>query len=141
MQSPTPHEMLKVLQVASESKRNHAMILFAFRFGRRASEVFDLRLPDIDRKNGTVTIRRLRGSKTSVGKFTNFQRQPLLTATRVLNAWLDERHDETDYTFTSQKGGRLDRSAFFRVFRNVATEARLPPQVHHTIQETLLELF
>ena len=63
MQSLTPKEMLKVLKVASESKRNHAMILFAFRFGMRASEVCDLRLSDIDRKNGTVTIRRLKGSQ------------------------------------------------------------------------------
>ncbi len=63
MQSLTPTEMLKVLKLASESKRNHAMILFAFRFGMRASEVCDLRLSDIDRKNGTVTIHRIKRIK------------------------------------------------------------------------------
>src|SRR3984893_13972136 len=128
MVSLTPTELLKVLKVASKSKRNHAMILFAFRFGMRASEVCDLRLSDIDRKNGTVTIRRLKGSKTSVGHLTNVQGQPLLSATRVLNAWLDERKDDSDNVFTSQKGGKLDRSAFFRIFQNVATEAGLPPE-------------
>src|ERR1700733_13650146 len=96
MQALTPNEMLKVLKVASTSKRNHAMILFAFRFGMRASEVCNLRLSDIDRKNGTVTIRRLKGSKTSVGHMTNVQGQPLLSATRVLNAWLEERQDQQD---------------------------------------------
>src|ERR1700733_13096837 len=118
MQSLTPSELLKVLKVASESKRNHCMILFAFRFGMRASEVCDLRLSDIDRKNGTVTIRRLKGSRTSVGQLTNVQGQPLLSVTRVLNAWLDEREtwqDASDYVFVSQKGGALDRSAFFRM--------------------------
>jgi integrase len=33
------------------------MILCAFRFGMRASEVCDLRLSDLDIKNGTITIR------------------------------------------------------------------------------------
>lgn len=131
MQSLTPKEMLNVLKVASESKRNHAMILFAFRFGMRASEVCDLRLSDIDRKNGTITIRRLKGSKTSVGQLTNVQGQPLLSATRVLNAWLEERQDESDYVFTSQKGGKLDRSAFFRIFQAVAIKAGLPPEKRH----------
>ncbi len=131
MQSLTPAEMLKVLKVASESRRNHAMILFAFRFGMRASEVCDLRLSDVDRKNGTVTIRRLKGSKTSVGQMTNVQGQPLLSVTRVLNAWLDERSDESDFLFTSQKGGKLDRSAFFRIFQTVATAAGMPPEKRH----------
>jgi type 1 fimbriae regulatory protein FimB len=134
MQALTPAEMLKVLKVASASKRNHAMILCAFRFGMRASEVCDLRLSDLDRKNGTITIRRLKGSKTSVGHLTNVQGQPLLSVTRVLNAWLDEREtwqDASDFVFVSQKGGKLDRSAFFRVFQAVAIEAGMPPEKRH----------
>jgi len=131
MQALTPDEMLKVLKVASASKRNHAMILCAFRFAMRASEVCDLRLSDIDRKNQTITVRRLKGSKTSVGHLTNVPGQPLLSATRVLNAWLDERQDDSDYVFTSQKGGKLDRSAFVRLFQNVAKEAGLPPEKRH----------
>ena len=63
MQALTPAEMLKVLKVASASKRNHAMILCAFRFGMRASEVCGLRLSDIDMKDGAITIRRLKGSQ------------------------------------------------------------------------------
>jgi type 1 fimbriae regulatory protein FimB len=134
MQALTPNEMLKVLKIASASKRNHAMILCAFRFGMRASEVCDLRLSDLDRKNGTVTIRRLKGSKTSVSHMTNVQGQPLLSITRVLNAWFDEREtwqDDSDFVFVSQKGGKLDRSAFFRVFQAVAVEAGLPPEKRH----------
>jgi type 1 fimbriae regulatory protein FimB len=134
MQSLTPNELLKVLKVASESKRNHAMTLLAFRYGMRASEVCDLRLSDIDRKNGTITIRRLKGSRTSVGQLMNVQGQPLLSSARVLNAWLDEREtwkDASDFVFVSQKGGVLDRSAFFRMFQSVATEAGMPPEKRH----------
>jgi len=61
----TPEEILKVLKVASESKRNLAMILLAYRHGMRASEVCELRLADLDLKNGQITIRRLKGSLTS----------------------------------------------------------------------------
>jgi len=134
MDSLTPAELLKVLKVASKSKRNHAMVLCAFRFGMRASEVCDLRLSDIDRKNGTITVRRLKGSKTSVGQMTNVQGQPLLSVTRVLNTWLDERQtwqDASDFVFVSQKGGQLDRSAFFRTFQAVAIEAGMPPEKRH----------
>jgi type 1 fimbriae regulatory protein FimB len=134
MQALTPNEMLKVLKVASASKRNHAMILCAFRFGMRASEVCDLRLADLDIKNGTITVRRLKGSRTSVGALTNVQGQPLLSITRVLNAWLEERQtwqDATDFVFVSQKGGKLDRSAFFRVFQAIAIQAGLPPEKRH----------
>lgn len=131
MHALVPSELLKVLKIASESKRNHCMILFAFRFGMRASEVCGLRMSDLDRKNGTVTIRRLKGSKTTVGHLTNVQGQPLLSATRVLNAWLDERQDDSEFVFTSQKGGKLDRSAFFRLFQSVAKDAGLPPEKRH----------
>jgi len=131
MQTLTPDELLKVLKVASESKRNHAMILCAFRFGMRASEVCNLRLEDLNIKDGTITIRRLKGSKTSVGHLSNVQGQPLLSITRVLRAWLDERQNASPYVFTSQKGGKLDRSAFFRIFQNVATEAGMPKDKRH----------
>lgn len=131
MQSLTPSEMLKVLKVASASKRNHAAILCAFRFGMRASEVCDLRLSDLNMKDGTITVRRLKGSKTTVGALTNVQGQPLLSVTRVLNAWLDERQDASDYVFVSQKGGKLDRSAFFRMFQAVATKAGIPQEKRH----------
>jgi site-specific recombinase XerD len=126
--------LLKVLKVASQSKRNHAMILLAFRFGMRASEVCNMRIADIDRKNGTSTIRRLKGSKTSVGQMTNVQGQPLLSISRVLNAWLDERqtwNDASDFVFVSQKGGKLDRSAFFRMFQAVATAAGMRSEKCH----------
>jgi type 1 fimbriae regulatory protein FimB len=131
MQALTPDEILRVLKVASASKRNHAMILCAFRFGMRASEVCNLRLTDLNIKDGTITVRRLKGSKTSVGHLTNVQGQPLLSVARVLKAWLDERDDASQFVFTSQKGGRMDRSAFFRMFQNVATEAGLSPEKRH----------
>jgi len=127
----TPEEILKVLKVASESKRNLAMILLAYRHGMRASEVCELRLSDLDLKNGQVTIRRLKGSLTTTQPLTDHPGQPLLSERRVLRAWLAERHDATDFVFTSQKGGRIHRSQFFRLFQSTAERAGLSGDRRH----------
>ncbi len=58
--------------------------------------------------------------------------QPLLDETSALRAWLRERHaDGSDFLFTSQKGGKLDRTQFFRVFQSVAETAGLPAEKRH----------
>jgi integrase/recombinase XerD len=48
-----------------------------------------------------------------------------------LAAWLDERRDASDYVFTSQKGGKLDRTAFWRLFSAIAKQAGLPEEKRH----------
>src|SRR5882762_5830310 len=119
----TPEEIQKVLRVASESKRNLAMIVLAYRHGMRASEVCGLRLADLDLKNGQITVRRLKGSLTTTQPLSDHPGQPLLSEKRVLRAWLAERSDASDFVFTSQKGGRIHRSQFFRMFQSVAERA------------------
>lgn len=39
--------------------------------------------------------------------------------------------DGSDFLFTSQKGGRLDRTAFFRLFKAVARAAGMLPEKCH----------
>jgi type 1 fimbriae regulatory protein FimB len=135
MQLLTQDEILKVLKLAaSESTRNHAMILLAFKHGLRASEVCALKTFDIDLKNGTITIRRLKGSLKSAQDLLDIPGQPLISEKRVLKTWLEERatmRDASDYLFLSQKGGALDRSAFFRVFQSIAERAGLPKSKQH----------
>src|ERR1700730_12228580 len=97
----TPQEILKVLKIASESKRNLAMIVLAYRHGMRASEVCDLRMSDVDMKKGQVTIRRLKGSLTTTQPLSDLPGQPLLCEKRVLRAWLAERRDASVFVFTS----------------------------------------
>jgi integrase/recombinase XerD len=49
-----------------------------------------------------------------------------------LRDWLRQRpNDGSDFLFTSQKGGRLDRTQFFRLFRAIAEDAGLPPEKRH----------
>ena len=129
----TPDEILAVLKVArANSNRNGAMILLAYRHGLRASEICDLKLGDLDMKAGCVSIRRLKGSLHTVQPIYRHKGQPLLDEQTALRAWLRDRDpDGSDYLFTSQKGGRLHRSQFFRIFRDCAEAAGLPPEKHH----------
>jgi integrase len=129
----TPSETLAVLRAARErSTRDWAMILLAYRHGLRASEVCGLKLADIDLKSGSISLRRLKGSLQTIQPLYPHRGQPLLDEMSSLRAWLRERRsDGSDYLFTSQKGGKLDRTQFFRVFRTVAETAGLPAEKRH----------
>src|SRR6266536_2536684 len=123
-----PSEVLSVLRAAkAKGSREWAMIVVAYKHGLRASEVCNLRLDDIDMKNGSIVVERLKGSLRTTQAVTEHRGEPLLNELKALREWLRQRPDDgSDYFFTSQKGGRLDRSQFFRLFRTIAAEAGLP---------------
>ena len=129
----TPDELLAVLKAArSRSARDWAMILFGYRHGLRASEVCSLKLADVDPKADSISIRRLKGSLHTVQPLYRHKGQPLLDEVTALRAWQRERKaDGSDFLFTSQKGGRLHRSQFFRVFQSCAEAADIPAQKRH----------
>jgi integrase len=129
----TTDETLTVLKAAREhATRDWAMILLAYRHGLRASEVCGLKLTDIDLKAASISIRRLKGSMATVQPLYPHRGQPLLDEMSALRAWLRERRsDGSDYLFTSQKGGKLDRTQFFRVFQTIAETAALPVEKRH----------
>ena len=128
-----PEELLAVLRVARErSTRDWAMILVAYRHGLRASEVCALKLADIDLKGGSISVRRLKGSLETTQPIYQHRGQPLLDERAALRAWLRDRsEDGSGYLFTSQKGGALDRTQFFRVFQAIAVVAGLPVEKRH----------
>ena len=56
------NELLNVLaQARKKSVRDHAVALFAFRFGLRASELSTLKLEDV--QGGYCDVQRLKGSE------------------------------------------------------------------------------
>lgn len=129
----TAEEILIVLKVArSRSARDWAMILLAYRHGMRASEVCALQLADINLKGSSLSIRRLKGSLHTIQPLYRHKGQPLLDEMTALRSWLRERRpDGSDLLFLSQKGGRLHRSQFFRIFRICAIAAGLAPANCH----------
>jgi integrase len=128
-----PAEVLAVLKAAkAKGSREWAMVLLAYKHGLRASEVCNLRLGDIDLRNGIVVVERLKGSLRTAQALTEHRGEPLLNEHRALREWLRERpNDGSDFLFVSQKGGRLDRSQFFRTFRSLAAETGLHPEKRH----------
>ena len=129
----SPQEMLDLLKAARKrSPRDWAMILMAYRHGLRASEVCGIKLADVDLKAGSISIRRLKGSLHTIQPVYQHRGQPLLDETAALRAWLRKRQtDGSDYLFASQKGGKLSRIQFFRVFQTVAEIAGLPVEKRH----------
>ena|ERR1700687_1270895 len=129
----TPEETLTVLRKAKDrGVRDWAMILLAYRHGLRASEVCGLRLADVNLKDAALSIQRLKGSMQTVQPLYAHRGQPLLDEVIALRAWFKARpSDGSDFLFTSQKGGRLDRTQFFRVFQVIAEGAGLPAEKRH----------
>jgi len=129
----SPQEMLSLLKAARKrSTRDWAMILLAYRHGLRASEVCGIKLADVDLKTSSISIRRLKGSLHTIQPLYQHRGQPLLDETAALRAWLRKRQaDGSDYLFTSQKGGKLDRTQFFRNFQTIAESAGLTVDKRH----------
>jgi integrase len=89
-------------------------------------------LDDLDMKNGSIVVERLKGSLRTTQAVTEHRGEPLLNELKALREWLRQRPDDgSDYLFTSQKGGRLDRSQFFRLFKAIASQARVPSEKQH----------
>jgi type 1 fimbriae regulatory protein FimB len=134
MKALSPEQVQKALKVASTNKRNHAMILVAFKHGLRASEVVNLKMSDVNWKTNKITVKRLKGSMTNEQEMYNEVGNPLMSELRVLKAWKEERETKgqsSDYLFLSQKGGAMSRVQFYRVFEAVAKEAGIPEYLQH----------
>jgi integrase len=129
----TPEELLSVLRVAkARSTRDWAMFLLTYRHGLRASEICALRVSDIDFRNGYICLQRLKNSLKTTQPLYPHRGRPLLDEISALKAWMRQRpNDGSEYLFVSQKGGRLDRSQFFRQFQSAARLAGLSPEKQH----------
>jgi site-specific recombinase XerD len=85
----------------------------------------------VDLKRQTTTVRRLQGSLDAAQPLYPHRGVPLLDEL-ALRAYLRDRDDDgSDFLFTSQKGGRLHRSQFFRVFQSIAESVGLPTDKRH----------
>lgn len=92
MQHLEPDEMLSVLRAArAKGQREWAMILVAYKHGMRTSEVCNLRVDDLDLKNGSIVVDRLKGSLRTTQAVTEHRGEPLLNEHRALREWLRER--------------------------------------------------
>src|SRR5215469_9260749 len=126
----TPEELLRLLRAAQARTRDWCMILVAYRHGLRTSEVCSLKLSDV--RNGYISVQRGKGSLRTRQRLYQEHSEPLLDEVEALQAWLALRPDDgSGFLFTSQKGGGLHRTQFFRMFQAAAKKARLPTRKQH----------
>src|SRR5438132_4369856 len=113
-----PAEVLSVLRAArAKGAREWAMIVVAYKHGMRASEVCNLRLDDIDMKNSSIVIERLKGSLRTTQAVTEHRGEPLLNELKALREWLRQRRDDgSDYLFVSQREDGWIAPKFFDYF-------------------------
>jgi site-specific recombinase XerD len=134
-------ELLAMLKAAkARSNRDWAMLLLAYRHGMRASEVTDLRLNSVDLKTRSIRFQRVKGSMASMQSLDKLAGQPLLDEPTALRLWLAERQDDSDYLFTSQKGGKLTANGFWRMFKAVAAETGVEGRSCHSLKHTRASL-
>lgn len=116
------NEMLKVLGEAKrKSARDHAIVLFAFRFGLRATELSTLKLSDVE--GGYCDVQRLKGSEHTRQQITS-DSNPLLDVKAALTACLRQREDTGSmFLFVSRLGSGMTRRAIYNVFEDAAFHA------------------
>jgi integrase len=126
-------QLERFLQTAKEhGPREHAMFLFAVAHGARAQEIANLRIADVDFKNGQVHIARLKGSLDSTQSLLKVKGNALFNEAAALKAWLDVRQpDADDFVFNSQKSTKMNRVTVYKLFRAVARKAGLAETLQH----------
>ena len=116
----TENEIMEILELARQTDpRAWAIFVLAFNHGLRVTEVLNLRLVgDINWKDRTITIARLKGSMTTTQALVEMRGKPALSETSALKAYLKVRiEDGSGKLFTGQKGP-LQRWTLTRIFRS-----------------------
>lgn len=116
----TEDEISEIMELARETDaRAWAIFVLAFNHGLRVTEVLNLRLNgDINWKDRTITIARLKGSMTTTQMLVEMRGKPALSEIAALKAYLKVRiEDGSGRLFTGQKGP-LQRWTLTRMFRS-----------------------
>ena len=91
--------------------RNYCIILMMFRHGLRVSEAADLRWSDLDFSEGTILVRRLKGSRTATHYLNGDE-------TRALRR-LQRESVKTPYIFVDSQGKPLADTAIASMIRRL----------------------
>jgi len=129
----SPKDVLNILEAARESStRDWCMFLLTFRHALRSREARQLKIADVDMENSTITIRRVKGSRSGVQPLDRHKGEPTLDEIVALKAWLKERvEDGSQILFLSQKGEMMTRMQFLRLFRKYAQAAGVSADLDH----------
>jgi site-specific recombinase XerD len=108
------------------------MFLLTFRHALRSQEARQLKVSDVDQSSGTLSISRVKGSKSSVQALDRHKGEPLLDSVLAMRLWLKERvEDGSQVLFPSQKGGMMTRMQLLRLFKKYAVASGVREELAH----------
>jgi type 1 fimbriae regulatory protein FimB/type 1 fimbriae regulatory protein FimE len=130
----TTAEFERLCAAAHASKRDEAIIRVCYCKALRASEVGAIDIRDYDRRNNTLYIRRLKGSRS--GEYPLYDREAT-----ALRRYVAERGDEPGPLFLSRQGARppgphtngggISRQMLDVLMRKYAAIAGIPQRKRH----------
>ncbi len=132
-QALSTEQVKAILKEARKSStRDWCLFLLTFRHALRSQEARQFKLADIDTASGSVSISRVKGSKSSVQALDRHKGEPLLDSVLAMRLWLRERvEDGSQILFPSQKGGMMTRMQLLRLFKKYARAAGVPEDLAH----------
>lgn len=107
------------------AERDRALFGAMYFLGLRASEVGLLLRQHISADSSRIYVPRLNGGIAG-------DRPVSPEFLQLLQAYMRTREDSLPYLFPSRNSRPMSRQRIDRLFRSYATEARLPPQKHHS---------
>ena len=123
----TAEEIDRLMKVAGKGKecghRDATMILLAYRHGLRVGELISIRWDQLDFKQGTFHVRRLKGGRDSVHYIRG-------TELRALRRVQREQVPSSPYAFTTKRKTPITAAAFRKQLSRIAAEAEFPFPVH-----------
>jgi site-specific recombinase XerD len=133
MKSLSVEQVKAVLKAARKnSTRDWCAFLLTFRHALRSQELRQLRLSDVDMNGLTLSITRVKGSRSGVQSLDRHRGEPLLDEVLALRTWLKEHvEDGSQVLFPSQKGGMLTRMQLLRLFKRYGRAAGISSDLAH----------
>lgn len=121
----TREQLLKLLARAKAGKqgdRDHLMILLGVSHGLRASEICDLRVDDFDLDEGTITIRRNKGSEKTTHPMVTDPDEPLLNEATAVRQYVEGKRSRIF---------DIGRKMFHILVRKYSAEVGIPKRLRH----------
>jgi type 1 fimbriae regulatory protein FimB/type 1 fimbriae regulatory protein FimE len=122
----TPSETEKLFTAARKlgrhGARDAALLMMAYRHGLRVSELVSLRWDQIDLKQGSIHVSRLKNGVSSVHPL----RGPELRALRIVA----KEYEGSPYVFCSERGGPMTPDGVRKIITRAGEEAGLGFPVH-----------
>jgi len=138
-QHPLTEQLLTTLVQTAEKTgpREHAMVILMSRHFFRVSELTGFKVADVNLRDNTIRINRLKGSISTVEAMLPGDREAIV-------AWLAVK-PKSEFMFPGQEGQRMHRGQMYRIFRTLSEESgmpevsRAPHAMRHTLGQRMAE--